>query len=88
MTEGAPLLRGKRYIHGEPGSPAPATAAAPAMNRPRPWQLARRYWTAWRTAPLLNCDAGGTPRAGLAGQATGRYPKATTGGMPPTIRQT
>jgi hypothetical protein len=33
MTEGASLLRGKRYIHGEPGSPVPATAAAPAMNR-------------------------------------------------------
>jgi hypothetical protein len=53
MTEGASLLRGKRYIHGEPGSRVPATAAAPAMNRPRPWQLARRYRTAWRTAPLL-----------------------------------
>ena len=33
MTEGASLLRGKRYIHGEPGSPVPATAATPAMNR-------------------------------------------------------
>jgi len=33
MTEGASLLRGKRYIHGEPGSPVTATAAAPAMNR-------------------------------------------------------
>jgi len=29
MTEGASLLRGERYIHGEPGSPVPATAAAP-----------------------------------------------------------
>jgi hypothetical protein len=34
MTEGASLLRGKRYIHGEPAART-GDAAAPAMNRLR-----------------------------------------------------
>jgi hypothetical protein len=51
MTEGASLPR--QTLHSRRArQPRTGDRSGAAMNRPRPWQLARRYRTAWRTAPL------------------------------------